>query len=881
MSRVSLLLLAALFLAKLEPAAAQPPPVHLRGPARIELNREWRIQSSAVATQPGSEISTARFDARSWYSARIPATVLATLVDHGVYPDPNFGMNLRSVPGTAYDIGDQFANVPVPPDSPFAVGWWHRTEFQLPAGARGQRVWLNFESINYSADIWLNGRRIASRGEVRGMYRTFEFDVTEALARGTNALAIEVFAAGENDLGLTFVDWNPLPADKDMGLVRSVYLLTGGAVAVRNVQVVSKVDNTLDQAHLTLFADVTNTAAAPVEGTLEAAIGGLAISKAVRLDPGEAATVAFTPAEFRDLNLRDPQLWWPYGLGPQTLHRLRMEFIADGAVSDRQEVEFGIREFTSELTADRHRLFRINGRRILIRGGGWTHDMLMRIDDEREERELQYVRDMRLNTVRLEGKMMTQHFYDTADRMGILVMPGWCCCGYFEQWPRWTADDRFLAGESLRSQLRLLRNHAGVFVFLYGSDESPDPPSEAVYLRVLQEERWPHPYLSSATDRTTVGAGWTGVKMTGPYDYVPPNYWLTDTRRGGAWGFNTETSPGHAIPVLSSLEEMLPADHLWPVDDVWNFHAASPAYPDMQVYRRALEARYGEVNGLADFVEKSQAMAYEGERAMFEAFGRNKYAPATGVIQWMLNNAWPSIVWHLYDYYLRPGGGYFGTKKANEPLHVQYSYDDRSIVVVNSTYESYSGYSVTAQVYNLDLTAKYSRTAAVNITPDSASRVFLVPEIDGLSRAYFVRLSLRDPSGALVSGNFYWLSTQPDVVDWDAQVDFRYTPVSQDADLTALQSLPPAKVEVTWLSEDGGVDRRERVTVRNTSSALALFVHLTLTKEGEITELAPVYWEDNYFELFPGEERQLTATYPSRLLGGSKPVIRVDGWNLK
>jgi exo-1,4-beta-D-glucosaminidase len=264
---------------------------------------------------------------------------------------------------------------------------------------------------------------------------------------------------------------------------------------------------------------------------------------------------------------------------------------------------------------------------------------------------------------------------------------------------------------------------------------------------------------------------------------------------------------------------------------------------------------------------------------MFEAFGRNKYT-ATGVIQWMLNNAWPSIVWHLYDYYLRPGGGYFGTKKANEPVHVQYSYDDRSVVVVNSLYRAFGGYNVTAKVYNLDLTEKFSRTAAIDIAQDSSTRVFVLPQIAGLSRTYFVRLSLNDSDGALISSNFYWLSTQPDIVDWDAQVDYSYTPIAQFADLTDLQNLPLARVTVTWRSEEMVADQVEHVAVQNPSSQLAFFVHLTVLKGKDGADIAPVYWEDNYFELMPGEQRELTATYPRKLLGGAQSYVQVDGWNL-
>ncbi len=366
--------------------------------------------------------------------------------------------------------------------------------------------------------------------------------------------------------------------------------------------------------------------------------------------------------------------------------------------------------------------------------------------------------------------------------------------------------------------------------------------------------------------------------MRGPYAYVGPNYWLTDTDRGGAWGFSTEISPGHAIPLVESLRQMLPAEHLWPIDEFWVYHEATPTYPNLDEYTSALEARYGKARNLEDYVRKSQVVAYEGERAMFEGYGRNKYT-ATGVIQWMLNNAWPSIVWHLYDWYLRPGGGYFGTKKACESVHVQYSYDDRSIVVVNSLYQAFSAYTVTAKVHNLDLTEKFSQTANVDIAEDSSTRVFYLPEIAGLSRTYFVRLQLRDPGGALVSSNFYWLSTQADVFDWSNSNAWQ-TAMTRYADLKDLQTLPPARVSVTWQSEDNGPDRLEHVAIKNPSSALAFFVHLTVLKGKDGDDVAPVIWDDNYFELMPGEERVITARYPRKLLGGAQPYVAVDGWNL-
>ena len=843
--------------------------------ARIDLKKGWAIQSSAKVTQKGDEISTGKFQPSGWTAASVPTTVVAALVANKVYPDPYFGENLQLIPGTPTGRGQ---NAATPADSPFAVPWWYRTTFNLPAATKGKRLWLNFDAINYKANIWLNGHQIGKAEDVIGMYRMFEFDITDVAVTGSNALAVEVTMPAQNDFTITFVDWNPMPADKDMGLVRDVYILTSGPVSLRNTQVVSKVENPPAKAHLTLYADLKNATGQPVEGTLKGTIGTIAVSKQVKLAANESTQVTFSPEDNPGLNIANPKLWWPYSLGPQNLNRLHMEFVTGGAVSDKEDVQFGIREVTGVNDAQNHRLFTINGKKILIRGGGWSPDMMMRYDDVREENEIRLARDMNLNTIRLEGKLMNEHFFNTADRLGMLVMPGWCCCSYWERWRNWKPEDYAIAEASLRDQIRRIRNHAGVFVWFYGSDESPTEQAEKAYLKVLAEEHWPNPYVSSAADRTTTGAGRTGVKMTGPYEYVVPNYWLMDKNRGGAFGYNTETSPGPAVPVLESIKEMLPKEHWWPIDDWWNFHAGRGSYGNLNVFTAALEGRYGKAKGLEDFIEKSQLMTYEGERAMFEAFGKNKYT-STGVIQWMLNNAWPSTIWHLYDWYLRPGGGYFGTKIANERLHVQYSYDDQSVVVVNSYYKAFAGYKVAAKVYNLDLTEKFSKTAPVEIGEDSSTKVFDIPQIDGLSKTYFVKLTLADAAGKTVSSNFYWLSTQPDVNNF-ARGNGVYTPTTQFTDFTALQDLPPAKVTVATRTEVKGADQVDHVTVQNTSSKLAFFVHLTVLKGKDGADVKPIFWEDNYISLMPGEKREITATYNTKLLGGAQASIKVDGMNL-
>jgi len=711
----------------------------------MPLRQGWMIRGSAGMTESGAVLSTASYKTDGWHSATLPSTVLNALVRDKVYPDPYAGMNLRQIPGTAYGIGQNFSNLGLPEDSPFSKSWWYRTEFRVPADYRGKTIWLGFDGINFRANVWLNGKQIASAAKMAGAWRLFEFDVTaETKTSAANVLAVEVFAPTPHDLGITFVDWNPLPPDKDMGLWRDVRISATGPVEIRFPSVTTRLNSPAnDLAQLTVRAELTSAADHPVEGDLKGTIGKLAFSRHLRFDAHETRVVHFAPREYPQLKVANPELWWPAQVGPQTLQTLDLRFEADGKLSDSSETRFGIREVTSEIDGKGHRLFHVNGRNILIRGAGYTFDMLLNGTPERQEAELKYVRDMNLNAVRFEGKLEDDHFLDLADRYGILILAGWCCCDHWEKWPQWDAEDEAIAAASLRDQLRRLARHPAVFDWLYGSDNPPPPKIEQLYLDIIKEVEWPNPYQSSATAKKTP-AGETGVKMTGPYEYVAPSYWTLDTTRGGAHGFNTETSPGPAPPPIETLRAMLPAEHLWPIDAWWNYHAGGGQFKDIHVFTEALNARYGAASSAEEYARKAQMMSYEGERAMFEAFGRNKYT-STGVIQWMLNNAWPGLIWHLYDWYLRPGGSYFGAKKACEPLHVQYSYDDRGVVVVNSYYQPFANMKVVARVLNLDMTEKFIRDVKVDLEEDSSTRALTLPEIEGLSSTYFVSLELEDP----------------------------------------------------------------------------------------------------------------------------------------
>jgi len=857
--------------------------------AKLFLHDNWRIQSSVPVLDRGDSISTASFQTRGWYPATVPSTIVGALVEAKVYPDPFFDQNLRKIPGCSYPIGANFSNLEMPVDSPFRSSWWYRTEFRLPQAYAGKNIWLHFDGINFRANVWLNGKQIANADDVAGTFRFYELNIKDVAQPGrTNTLAVEVFPQQIDDLGWTFVDWNPMPPDKNMGIYRDVYITTSGPVTVRHPQVVTHFDNAaLETARLAVNVELHNATDAMAEGKLNISFEGVQLSQPVQLNPNETKTVRFKPDDYPQLKISRPRVWWPIHHGAQNLHTLETEFVSEGRISDRQITRFGIREITSEVDAQNHRIFKINGRNVLIRGGGWASDMFLRFVPEKIRAEFRYVRDMNLNAIRLEGQLQPDYFYDLADQEGILIIAGWCCCSHWEHWtlrgdyqrgPVWDQNDYDIAAKSQTDQIKRLRNHPSLLVWMNGSDNPPPPDVEKMYVDILNKLDWPNPYVSSATAKPTTLTGGSGVKMEGPYEWVPPSYWQLDNKLGGAHGFATEISPGPAVPPVESLQKILPKEHLWPIDDHWNYHAGGGQFKTLKVFTNALEGRYGQAKDVNDYAFKSQVMAYEGQRAMFEGFAANRYQ-STGVIQWMLNNAWPGLIWHLYDYYLMPGGGYFGTKTACEPVHVQYSYSDKSVVLVNMTHQSRKDLRLVVRVYDIDSRERFSKVNTVDLPADANIKSLTLPDIQDLSSTFFLKLILEDSRGEVLSSNFYWLSKTDDVLDWQKSTWY-HTPTSSYADMTQLQKLPQVKLNVSAVMSRKGTDEEKtRVSISNPSKSLAFFVQLQIKRDRGEEPVLPVIWTDNYVSLLPGETRTITATYDAKELGGESAMVVVEGWN--
>jgi exo-1,4-beta-D-glucosaminidase len=710
-------------------------------------------------------------------------------------------------------------------------------------------------------------------------------------------LALKVIRPHAGELTLGFMDWNPYPPDHDMGIWRPVHLLVSGPVSVNQPFVRTKVDTTtLAHAKLTVSVVVHNYSQKSIRGALKGIISGhgstIHFSKSVELPAGESKKIVFNPGQFNQLSMDHPKLWWARNLGKPNLYSLQLQFKTKKKLSDQKKIHFGIRSVSDYMTKGGFRGFKLNGKKILIKGGGWTDPMFLNASRAYEKAGIDYAVQMNLNAIRMEGFWgENQHIYNLCDKLGILVQ-----VGYSAQW-EWTHEfyapadtDRYggvqtpaqitMAAKSFKDQLTWLRNHPSIFVWMYGSDKHPRPDLEKKYLSILKQYDPTRPALSSAKEHTSVITGPSAVKMRGPYDYVPPDYWYIDTHNGGAFGYNTETSPGPEVPVLESLKKMIPADSLWPISDSWLYHAARGNFHNMTRYNRAMDKRLGKPTNLKDYLRKAQYLNYEGMRAMYEAFEANRFK-ATGIIQWMYNASWPKLWWQLYDFYLMPTGAFYGARKANEPLHISYNYGKHAIDVMNNSGKNVHSLSVQIKVLNFGLKPVLHKTVQVSSLRGRTTRhVYHLPDGLKLSKTYFVDLKLRDKKGHIISSNFYALSTQKDKIE-PSKATWFVTPESQYANLKMLQKLPDVKLNINRHFSQRADTTFAKVTVKNPTKHLAFMVHLDLRKKQSGASVVPIFWDDNYFTLLPGEKRTITGYCHTKDLGGQQPKVTVDGWNVE
>ena len=829
--------------------------------ADIRLSEGWFIQSSAEISLDGAQLSSKGTDfGGNWFKASVPSTVMGALTaENGLYADAFMGRNYAEI--------DR---------SRFEDPWWYRTTFKAPALKKGQRAELNFEGLSYRADVWLNGELVVSAEDFYGPFRQFSFDVTDLLQK-ENHLAVKVYRWEKGEFNIGFVDWNPRPADESMGIFRPVWLRFSNEVSMKNSAVKSKVNvETLDEAWLTVETTLCNKSDKEVSGELCGQFDGRTFSYPVTLGAGETRVVSIGADDIKELYVKNPRLWWCHNLGTPEMYSMDLSFVAGGKESDNQTVDFGIRQLDSYFNEDGYRGFILNGKKVLVKGAGWTDDIFLRNSDERNAQEVAYVKDMNMNTIRFEEVWGTsQNIYDECDRQGVLALVGWSC---HWEWEVYTGkpndrngcisspEDIELIAQSWRDQILWLRNHPSIICWYAASDMLPRPALEQRYLDILAEID-DRPYTVHAGSAKSSLSGPAGMKMWGPYEWQAPYYWYSEEAKGNAVGFNTETGIGAQFPVYESLVKFIPEDQLWPVGDAYDYHTTTSrdALHDLSELKMVIDKRHGGATDLADFIRKAHFIDYEGTRAMVEAH-RVNVPRSTGIIQWMLNSAWPSLYWQMYDWYLVPTSAYWSVKKGCTPQQLIYNYANNTVYAVN---DEKADMSLTAEmtVYGLDGSVVGETSSAVEMPMGCSVPVFEVPAVEKVG---FVFLTLTDASGNVVARNEYVLPEVKDKHDWTKYRWWR-TQLESYADFSPLNGLAAADVKASMVRTAEGLE----VTLENKSSVVAFFVRMAL-KDAEGEYVVPAYWSDNLVSLAPGQS--LTFTCTADIPKGA--TVEVDGWNV-
>ncbi len=895
----------------------------------------WRVLSSADTSASGTQISEPGFDTTRWMrvmpdDAGAPGTEIEALLQNRACPNVFYSTNMKKCFGYVDHIG----RVTVPR---FAVPWWFRTVFAASLRP-GQHATLVINGVVGQADVWVDGIEVATQRSVQGDYVKYTFDVTRRVVPGVNSVAIKVYPNNPMTMfTVDHVDWSQIPPDNNTGIQFPIQLEIADALSVSNDYVTQVDAPDMSSSALTVHTDVTNHSSSPRRATVAASITpptgagpAIHVTQTLRIPPASTRTVTFSPASFPALTIEKPLLWWPYQMGRQPLYQLTTK-VKDGAVVSGAPVDsFAIRKVTTSLTAGSAlapsgvRRFAVNGVPFLVRGAGWAQNLFLHYSSQNTANQIALVKSIGLNVIRTEGQVMPDNFYQQMDRAGIMINAGFQCCDRWQLPPNGqgvTSHDYRIIYLSTLTIGQRLRNHPSVIDYSW-SDNAPTEKQEQVSLTGFARAGFDDPIISSAEYNSSPVLGASGAKE-GPYDWVPPSYWYdtshsstasnlnpTLTNVGGSWGFDSEQSAGDTVPTMDSINRFLsPTEKakLWQDPSYNQYHTnyepghTGYAFGTLFHLDQAIAQRYGPWSSLSKYVEAAQVQNYEDTRAQFEAFinhWNNEPTPSTGTIYWMLNTGWPSLLWSLYNADYDEAGSFFGAQEANVAVHALYAYDDQTVSVDNLGGSTQSNLTVEAKVYDLaGRLLDHQTSATLTLAPQAVDNNVIHPLVPDrttaptTASAYFVELQIRR-DGAVIDRNVYWLSTQPDVVNWNATVGNPQAVMSQYSDLTGLRSLPRATLSVRATSRRSSHNHSDdvtTVTVTNTSASFTVgfFLRADVRRgtargaalRGE-NEVLPIAWSSNDVTLWPGESETLTATYRASLLKGSKAVVSISGWNV-
>ncbi len=811
----------------------------------------WRLQRASEVTANGEEISTASFNPENWIVATVPGTVLTSYKNIGAIPNPNYAANILNVS-----------------ESFFNANFWYRDEFDVPEGFKKERIFLNFDGINWKANVFVNGQKA---GRIEGAFMRGQFDVTDLIQPGKNVVAVEIIknahigAIKEKNKQSTDFNGGILGADnptfhasigwdwistirgRNIGIWNDVTLTTTGKVTVAD-PLVESVLPLPDTTSATLTAEVIvkNHDAAAVKGTLEGKIGDITFQKAIELAAGEEKAVTFDAKEFEQLKMQNPRLWWPKGYGAPNLYDANFTFKVGDQVSDSKDFKVGIRQMT--FNEDNHilNLF-INGRRFIGRGGNWGFsENNLNYRGREYDIAVAYHADMNFTMMRnWVGMIGDEELYEACDKYGIMIWQDFWLANPADG-PDPYYPDMFIA--NAEDYVRRIRSHASIGLYCGRNEGYPPKQIDDALRRIVKAEHPGLHYISSSADDVVSGHG--------PYRMLPAKTYFT--LESGNDKFHSERGMPNVLTYEGFLRTYSP-EGIWPQSDEWGIHDYTlQGAQGATSFNEIIALGYGQPQNVKEFADLAQWVNYDGHRSLFESRSQKRM----GLLMWMSHSCWPSMVWQTYDYYFEPTAAYFAIKKASEPLHIQWNPATEEVEVVNYSAGTHNGLTAKAQILKMDGTVAWEKEAKVDSKEDTTDKCLKLEYPSDITKVHFIKLSLLE-NGQVISENFYHRSLEEN----------NYQDLKQLPKVALTSNVATVKdADGTW---------NATITVENPTQTPALMIRLNVVGDQDGDQFLPIFYTDNYFALMPGEKKEVKVHWQDVDTRGNAPKVKITGYNVE
>jgi beta-galactosidase/beta-glucuronidase len=809
----------------------------------------WKIQRISEVTASGENISRPGFKNDDWVVATVPGTALVSYWNAGALPDPNYGDNQLM-------ISESFFN----------SDFWYRDEFEVPVNFKNEKMFLNFDGINWKAEVFVNGKKT---GRIDGAFIRGKFDVTDLIKPGQiNAIAVLIkkndnigvikeatqlyhdknggILGADNPTYHASIGWDWIPTirGRNIGIWNDVFLNITGPVTFEDPSVTTdlKLPDTTS-ADINFNITLRNHKSETVSGTLTGTYGDIKFEQKVSLEPSSLKTIKLNPSTHPVLHLINPKLWWPKGYGEPNLYNVGLVFKTDAGVSDKKEFKSGIRKMIYDETNQILNIY-INGRRFIGRGGNWGFpESNLEYRGREYDIAVAYHADMNFNMIRnWVGQTGDDEFYEACDRHGIMIWQDFWLANPADG-PDPDNPQMFI--DNARDLIKRIRNHPSMAIYV-GRNEGNPPAIIDTSLRSMVQELHPGLHYISNSAFGVVSGG-------GPYQALPVrDYFLL-------YGYNKLHSERGMPDVMTyeSLKQTLPESALWPQNSLWGLHDyCLESAQATASFNQMIETGFGKPDNAKKFTELAQWINYNGYRGMFE--GRSLYRQ--GLLLWMSHPAWPSMVWQTYDYFLEPTAAYFACKKASEPIHIQWNPVFDNIEVVNYNARNRTDLTARAQLINMDGSVQWEKETRLNCKEDSTAICFKLEFPKSLSSVHFIKLILKEGDKS-ISENFYWRG----LIDGNYQ---------------ALRDLPVIKLQSKTITKKSGKDWILTTTEINNTKTPVLMIRFKVVGKKSGERILPVFYSDNYISLMPGETKIVTMKLKDEDTRGEKPSVDISGYNL-